>query len=51
MNKNIIVGGGIIALGLLLAVRAKRKGKVVPFIGRFLPSRKAAPAPPAAPAQ
>jgi hypothetical protein len=38
MNKNILVGGGVIAVGLFLAYRAKKKGKVVPFIGRFIPT-------------
>ncbi len=37
MNKSIMIGGGIIALGLFLAVKAKKKGKEVPFIGRFIP--------------
>tara|TARA_R110000803_G_scaffold136813_1_gene203744 strand:- start:7752 stop:7877 length:126 start_codon:yes stop_codon:yes gene_type:complete len=38
MNKNIIVGGGLIVAGIFLAYRAKKKGKVVPFIGRFIPT-------------
>lgn len=38
MNKSIMIGGGIIALGLFLAVKAKKKGKEVPFIGRFIPA-------------
>ena len=29
MNKNIIVGGGLIVAGIFLAYRAKKKGKVV----------------------
>lgn len=40
MNKNIMIGGGIIALGGFLAYRAKQKGKHVPFIGKFIPSPK-----------
>ena len=48
MNKSIMIGGGIVALGLFLAVRAKKQGKAVPFIGKFIPV-KATPAP--APAQ
>ena len=38
MNKNIMIGGGVIALGIFLAYRAKKNGKTVPFIGKFLPS-------------
>ena len=38
MNKNVMIGGGVIALGLFLAFRAKKKGKEVPFIGRFIPA-------------
>jgi hypothetical protein len=53
MNKSTMIGGGIIALGLFLAVRAKKKGKIVPFIGKFIPVKATpipvapAPAPPA----
>ena len=48
MNKNLMIGGGVIAVGLFLAYRAKQKGNKVPFIGGFLPSKKvvaSAPAP------
>ena len=38
MNKNVMIGGGVVALGLFLAYRAKKNGKVVPFIGKFLQS-------------
>lgn len=38
MNKNLVIGGGAIALGLFLAYRAKQKGKQVPLIGKFIPS-------------
>jgi hypothetical protein len=38
MNKNVMIGGGVIALGVFLAFRAKKKGKEVPFIGRFIPA-------------
>lgn len=51
MNKNILVGVGLVGLGLFLAKRAKDKGKDVPFIGRFIPSASYdaanTPAPPA----
>lgn len=56
MNKNVMIGGGVVALGLFLAIRAKKKGKTVPFIGKFLPVKQAvitvpAPAPATAPAE
>jgi hypothetical protein len=38
MNKNLMIGGGVIALGLFLAFRAKKQGKTVPFIGKLIPS-------------
>jgi len=38
MNKNILLGAGLLVLGVVLAKRAKDKGKDVPFIGRFIPS-------------
>lgn len=38
MNKNVLIGGGVAALGLFLAYRAKKKGKIVPIIGRFIPT-------------
>lgn len=38
MNKNVMIGGGVIALGLFLAYRAKKQGKVVPFIGKVIPA-------------
>tara|TARA_R110000787_G_scaffold11722_12_gene38510 strand:+ start:742 stop:873 length:132 start_codon:yes stop_codon:yes gene_type:complete len=38
MNKNLMIGGGIAALGLYLAYKAKQQGKIVPFIGKFIPS-------------
>ena len=38
MNKNIMIGGGVIALGIFLTFRAKKQGKEVPFIGRFIPA-------------
>lgn len=40
MNKNTLIGVGVIGLGVLLAVRAKRQGKVVPIIGKYVPTGK-----------
>tara|TARA_R110002020_G_scaffold287979_1_gene503510 strand:- start:385 stop:522 length:138 start_codon:yes stop_codon:yes gene_type:complete len=37
-DKNLMIGLGVVGLGLFLAYRAKKKGKVVPFIGRFIPT-------------
>lgn len=38
MNKNTLIGVGVIGLGIFLAFRAKKQGKVVPIIGRFIPA-------------
>lgn len=45
MNKNIIIGVGLVGLGLYLASKAKKQGKVVPFIGRFVGGTTPPPAP------
>jgi len=45
MNKNILIGVGLIGLGIYLASRAKKQGKVVPFIGRFVGGKNTTPAP------
>ena len=37
-----MIGGGVIALGLFLAYNSQQKGKTVPFIGGFLPTKKTA---------
>ena len=42
MNKNIIVGVGLIAAGLFLAKRAADKGKIVPFLGKIFPPKNKA---------
>lgn len=41
LNKNILIGAGAIVAGLYLAKRAKDNGKIVPLIGRFIPSKPA----------
>ena len=40
INKNLLIGIGVIGVGLFLSYRAKQKGQDVPFIGKFLPSSK-----------
>lgn len=35
MKKNLIIGGGLAALALVLAYRAEKKGKHVPVIGKL----------------
>ena len=40
MNKNLLIGIGVIGVGLFLSYRAKQKGQDVPFIGKFIPSPK-----------
>lgn len=37
MNKDIMIGSGVILLGLFLAYRAKKNGKVVPVVGMVIP--------------
>lgn len=39
MNKNTLIGVGVIGLGVFLAVRAKRQGKIVPVIGKIIPAK------------
>jgi hypothetical protein len=46
MNKNVMLGAGLVLGGIILAMRAKKQGKVVPFIGGMIPS-KPVPVPPA----
>jgi hypothetical protein len=45
MNKNIIIGIGLVGAALFLANRAKKQGKIVPFIGRFVGGKNTTPAP------
>jgi hypothetical protein len=40
INKNLLIGIGVIGVGLFLSYRAKQKGQDVPFIGRLIPSPK-----------
>jgi hypothetical protein len=40
MNKNLLIGIGVIGVGLFLSYRAKQKGQDVPFIGKLIPSPK-----------
>ena len=46
MNRNVLIGLGLVAAGIYLTQRAKSQGKIVPVIGKFIPSKapKAAPA-------
>ena len=45
MNKNLLIGIGVIGVGLFLSYRAKQKGQDVPFIGKLFPSPKPTPQP------
>lgn len=47
MNKNLLIGIGVIGVGLFLSYRAKQKGQDVPIIGKLIPSPK--PTAPTAP--
>ncbi len=40
INKNLLIGVGVIGVGLFLSYQAKQKGQDVPFIGRLIPSPK-----------
>jgi len=33
-----MIAGGLIAVGLFLAFRAKKQGKIVPIIGKVIPA-------------
>ena len=46
MNKNLLIGIGVIGVGLFLSYRAKQKGQDVPIIGKLIPSPKPQSAPP-----
>jgi hypothetical protein len=37
MNKNVLIGVGLIGAGLFLAKRAADKGKVVPILSKVFP--------------
>ena len=39
MDKNVILGVGLVGVGLFLAKRAADKGKIVPFISKVFPPK------------
>jgi hypothetical protein len=39
MNKNVLIGVGLIGAGLFLAKRAADKGKVVPILSKVFPPK------------
>jgi hypothetical protein len=39
MNKNVIIGVGLIGVGLYLAKRAADKGKIVPLLSVVFPPK------------
>jgi hypothetical protein len=45
INKNLIIGGGVVLVGLFLAYRAKQNGKSVPIIGNLIPTKAPSEAP------
>jgi len=40
ISKNVLLGGGIIAIGLFLGYKAKRVGKQVIAIGGIIPTKQ-----------